>query len=50
MIDVAAGGGDSFSLEGPDGLHFVARSPSNAAAEDGSRDDPRDAPLPIPDI
>ena len=50
VIDVAAGGGDSFSLEGPDGLHFVARSPSNAAAEDGSRDDPRDAPLPIPDI
>ena len=35
---------------GVDGLHFVARSPSNAAAEDGSRDDPRDAPLPIPDI
>lgn len=29
MIDVAPGGGDSFSLEGPDGIHFVARSPSD---------------------
>jgi uncharacterized protein (DUF779 family) len=30
VIDVAPGGGDSFSLEGPDGIHFVARSPSAA--------------------
>jgi uncharacterized protein (DUF779 family) len=29
VIDVAPGGGDSFSLEGPDGIHFVARSPSD---------------------
>jgi len=25
LIDVAPGGGDTFSLEGPDGIHFVAR-------------------------
>jgi uncharacterized protein (DUF779 family) len=25
LIDVAGGGGDTFSLEGPDGIHFVAR-------------------------
>jgi uncharacterized protein (DUF779 family) len=25
LIDVAQGGGDTFSLEGPDGIHFVAR-------------------------
>lgn len=30
LIDVAQGAGDSFSLEGPDGLHFVARSPGDA--------------------
>ena len=26
LIDVAAGESDTFSLEGPEGLHFVARS------------------------
>lgn len=26
LVDVAPGGGDSFSLEGADGIHFVARS------------------------
>ena len=26
VIDVAPGSGDTFSLEGPDGIHFVARS------------------------
>lgn len=26
LIDVAPGGGDTFSLEGAEGLHFVARS------------------------
>ena len=26
LIDVAPGGGDSFSLEGPEGIHFVARA------------------------
>ena len=25
LIDVAPGSGDTFSLEGPDGIHFVAR-------------------------
>ena len=28
VIDVVAGGGDTFSLEGVDGLQFVARVPS----------------------
>jgi uncharacterized protein len=28
LIDLAPGGGDTFSLEGPDGLRFVARSPA----------------------
>ena len=28
VIDVAPGGGDSFSLEGLEGIHFVARSPA----------------------
>ena len=27
LIDVAPGGGDTFSLEGPEGIHFVARTP-----------------------
>ena len=31
VIDVAAGSGDTFSLEGPDGIHFVARPPNRAA-------------------
>ena len=35
VLDVAAGGGDSFSLEGPDGLHFVARSPSETVGDGG---------------
>jgi uncharacterized protein (DUF779 family) len=26
VIDIAPGGGDSFSLEGSDGVHFVART------------------------
>jgi len=26
LIDVAPGDGDTFSLEGPEGMHFVARS------------------------
>jgi len=26
LIDVAAGDGDTFSLEGPEGIHFVART------------------------
>ena len=26
LIDVAAGDGDTFSLEGPEGVHFVART------------------------
>ena len=46
MIDVAAGGGDTFSLEGPEGLHFVARAPSASAATEESRDDRPDAPPP----
>jgi uncharacterized protein (DUF779 family) len=25
VVDVAPGGGDTFSLEGPEGIHFVAR-------------------------
>ena len=32
VIDVAPGGGDSFSLEGPEGIHFVARSGREADA------------------
>jgi hypothetical protein len=28
VVDVASGGGDSFSLEGPEGIHFVARTQS----------------------
>ena len=28
LIDVATGDGDTFSLEGPEGMHFVARSRS----------------------
>ncbi len=37
VIDVAPGGGDSFSLEGPDGIHFVARTPPSerVAADTG---------------
>lgn len=27
LIDVAPGGSDSFSLEGPEGVHFVTRTP-----------------------
>jgi uncharacterized protein len=26
LIDVASGDGDTFSLEGPEGMHFVART------------------------
>jgi len=26
LIDVAAGDGDTFSLEGPEGMHFMART------------------------
>ena len=29
LIDVAPGDGDTFSLEGPEGIHFVARTRSN---------------------
>ena len=31
VIDVVPGGGDTFSLEGPEGLHFVARTPPRVA-------------------
>jgi uncharacterized protein (DUF779 family) len=31
LLDVAPGGGDSFSVEGADGIHFVARTPAEAA-------------------
>jgi uncharacterized protein (DUF779 family) len=30
VVDVAPGAATSFSLEGPDGVHFVARSPGTA--------------------
>jgi uncharacterized protein (DUF779 family) len=30
LIDVAPGGSDSFSLEGPEGVHFVSRTPLNS--------------------
>jgi len=26
LIDISQGDGDTFSLEGPDGIHFIARS------------------------
>jgi uncharacterized protein len=29
LIDVASGDGDTFSLEGPEGVHFVARAGSD---------------------
>jgi hypothetical protein len=29
LIDVAPGGGDSFSVEGAEGIHFVARTPAD---------------------
>ena len=32
LIDVAPGGGDTFSLEGPDGIRFVTRAPSELLA------------------
>ena len=32
LIDVASGDGDTFSLEGPEGMHFVARSRSKPDA------------------
>jgi uncharacterized protein (DUF779 family) len=35
VIDVAAGGGDSFSVEGPDGIHFVTRSGGERHAANG---------------
>ena len=28
VIGIAAGGSDTFSLEGPEGIHFVARTPA----------------------
>ena len=31
VIDVVEGGGDTFSLEGPDGLQFVSRAPGEVA-------------------
>lgn len=31
VIDIAPGSGDTFSLEGPGGVHFVARTPSEVA-------------------
>jgi uncharacterized protein len=33
LIDVAPGGSDSFSLEGPLGVHFVTRTPGAPACE-----------------
>jgi uncharacterized protein len=33
LIDVSPGDGDTFSLEGPAGMHFVARTVSDADAE-----------------
>jgi len=35
MIDVAQGEGDSFSLEGREGIHFVARAPRQELAAAG---------------
>jgi uncharacterized protein (DUF779 family) len=32
VLDVAASAGDTFSLEGPDGLQFVVRAPSESSA------------------
>ena len=32
VVDVAHGGGDTFSLEGPCGIHFVTRVPSETVA------------------
>ncbi len=32
VIDVALGGGDTFSLEGPEGIHFVARTATPSPA------------------
>ena len=29
LVDVAPGGGDSFSVEGAEGIHFVARTPAD---------------------
>lgn len=31
VLDVAPGASDSFSLEGPEGVHFVTRPPSESA-------------------
>ena len=36
VIDVASGGGDSFSLEGPEGIHFVARTGREEPAAGGA--------------
>ncbi len=36
LIDVSTGEGDTFSLEGPDGMHFVARTASDDATGNGS--------------
>jgi uncharacterized protein len=36
LIDVAPGDGDTFSLEGPEGMHFVARTGSKSDAQSQS--------------
>ncbi len=36
LIDVAPGDGDTFSLEGPEGMHFVARAGSKPDAHSQS--------------
>ncbi|HEX2708353.1 MAG TPA: DUF779 domain-containing protein [Solirubrobacterales bacterium] len=36
-IDVAPGGAESFSLEGPEGVHFISRAPSAPNDEDRQR-------------
>ncbi len=33
-IDVAPGAAESFSLEGPEGVHFISRSPASASNEE----------------
>jgi len=40
LIDVAAGDGDTFSLEGPEGMHFVAHT---AKEPDAQRQIPQSA-------
>jgi uncharacterized protein (DUF779 family) len=37
VIDVAPGEAGGFSLEGPEGVHFVSRAPLDGEAEDGHR-------------